>query len=263
MMSAIPPLDREVDERLYLSSLSRALDVLESFDHSNQRMTLARIAERTGAHKSAINRVVQTLLYRGYLTEGGAPGYALGSRVMDLTFEYLRSHPYVIRAAPVMAELRRTLGERVDFSLFEYTSIIYALRMQSRRETLNASLVGRRLPSFATSGGRACLACLPDDLVRDILERSERTQFTPRTVTDIPSLMQIIAQAREDLYCMVDGEYLRDEIVVAAAIRGPNGFPVGAIHVAGTQSELTREQIMETVVPHLLRGVREIQGATF
>jgi len=263
MMSDMPPLDREVDERLYLSSLSRALDVLESFDHANQRMTLSRIAERTGAHKSAVNRVVQTLLYRGYLTEGDTPGYGLGSRVMDLTFEYLRSHPYVIRATPVMAELRSTIGERVDFSLFEYTSIIYAVRMQSRRETLNASLVGRRLPSFATSGGRACLACLPDDLMRDILERSELTQFTPSTVTDIPTLMAIIAQAREDRYCVVEGEYLRDEIVVAAAIRGPNGFPVGAIHVAGTQSELTREHILRNVVPHLSRAVREIQIGEF
>ena len=251
--------DREVDERLYLQSLARALDVLESFDPSRRQMTLSEIASAVGAHKSAVHRTVQTLLFRDYLREGDDRGYMLGSKVLDLTFEYLRTHPYVIRVTPIMAELRRNVGERVDFSLFDYTTIVYAVRMQSKRETLNASLVGRRLKSFATSGGRACMALLPDALVEDILERHPRTRLTPDTIIDLPTLMERVRQARRDRYSMAIGEYLPGEIVVAAAVRGANGLPVGAIHIAGLQSELSPEHMREAIVPLLLEAVRAVE----
>ena len=57
------------------------------------------------------------------------------------------------RATAVLLELRRNARERVDFSLFDDTCIVYAVRLQSKRETFNATLVGRRLPSWCSSGG--------------------------------------------------------------------------------------------------------------
>ena len=249
----------EVDERLYLQSVARALDVLESFGPGRSQMSLSEIAQAVGANKSAIQRTVQTLQARNYLRRGDQRGYMLGSRVLDLTFEYLRNHPYVIRVTPVMAELRRNVGERIDFSIFDYTTIIYAVRMQSKRETLNASLVGRRLFSFGTSGGRACLSLLPDEVVMDILERSPRQKFTPHTATEIPELMDRIRQAREDRYALAISEYLTGEIVIGAAIRGPNGFPVGAIHIAGMHSELSVDHMRANVAPLLMEAVRAVE----
>ncbi|MFC7609091.1 IclR family transcriptional regulator domain-containing protein [Teichococcus aestuarii] len=60
------------------------------------------------------------------------------------------------RATPVVIDLQRSTGERVDLSLFDGTTIVYALRRQTKRETFFATLVGRRLPSFTAAGGRAC-----------------------------------------------------------------------------------------------------------
>lgn len=251
--------EKEIDERLFLQSVARALDVLESFGPGRSQMTLSEIANAVGANKSAIQRTVQTLQSRNYLRRGEQKGYMLGSQVLDLTFEYLRNHPYVIRATPIMAELRRNVGERIDFSIFDYTTIIYAVRMQSKRETLNASLVGRRLQSFATTGGRACLSLLPEDLVLDILERGPRRKVTPQTITEIPELIDRIRAAREDRYAMAIGEYLTGEIVIGAAIRGPNGSPVGAIHIAGMQAQLSVEHMRENVAPLLLEAVRAVE----
>jgi len=48
------------------------------------------------------------------------------------------------------------------------------VRRQTKRETFYATLTGRRLTSFSTAGGRACLAHLPRAEVEAMLARADR-----------------------------------------------------------------------------------------
>ncbi|MFC7555625.1 IclR family transcriptional regulator [Pseudoroseomonas wenyumeiae] len=103
-------------------------------------------------------------------------------------------------ATPVLHELRKSVNERVDLSLLDGPDIVYVVRLQSKRETFSATLVGRRIPSFCSSGGRAMLAALPEEEAMRILEASDRTPLTPRTITDIPKIVRKIGEARRQGY---------------------------------------------------------------
>lgn len=257
-----PAVREGADDRLFLQSVERAMRLLEAFGQQPRPLSLAELASATGLDKSAAQRIAHTLQVLGYLERGaGGSGLVPGKRLLDRSFDALRMNPLVERATPVLQELRRTVQERVDLSLFDGISMVYAVRLQSKRETFFATLVGRRQPSFSTSGGRAVLAALPPAEAEAILEQSDRQQLTPKTVTDLPGLRRKLAEARRDGYALAAEETLLGEIVLAAAVRDREGRPVAAIHVAASLAEWEVETFRRRVGPLVIEAARALSQA--
>lgn len=225
-----------VDDRLFLQGVQRTMQLLEAFSRHPRPLSLAELAAAAGLDKSSVQRIAHTLQALGYL-DRQPNGLAPGKKLLDRGFDFLRTEPLIERAVPVLHELRKAIPERVDLSLFDDTSVIYAVRLQSKRETFSATLVGRRMPTFCTSGGRAILAALPEAEAEAVLARSDRTPLTPSTITDLPGLRARLAEARRDGFALCLEESLRGEITLGAAVRDAEGRPVAAIHVAASLAE--------------------------
>lgn len=251
----------EADERLFLQSVARALDVLEIYARDPKPKSLGEIAAAAGINKSAAQRIGQTLLSRGYLEQSDQGGLTLGRLFLERSFDYLRSNPLIERATPVLTDLRKISGERVDLSLFDAKhdnlSIVYAIRLQSKRETFYATLAGRRLPTFISTGGRSCLALLPDEAVADILTRSDLRPITPKSITTLDELWGKVQEARRDGYAFAAEEALLGEIVLAASIRS-GGVPVGAVHVAGSLSDWSPGDFRKRFAPLAIEAARAL-----
>jgi len=254
----------KIDNRLVLQSVSRTLDVLEAFAVAPNPKSLGEIAQAAGINKSAAQRIGQTLLGRGYLEQAENGNLRLGRQLLDRSFDYLRSNILVERAMPVLMDLRKAAGERIDLSLFDAVhdnlSTVYAARLQSKRETFYATLSGRRQPTFATTGGRACLALLPDETVCDILQRSDMTPLTPRTTVTIDGILAKVQETRTNGYAFGAEEALLGEVALAAAIRGADGIPVGAVHIAGSLSEWTEEEFRRRFAPLAMAAAAALHG---
>lgn len=235
-------------DRLFVEALARSFRVLEAFASKPVAMSLSEIAAASGVDKSAAQRLVHTLVQIGYL-EKSPEGIVPGRRVLERSFDYLRSNPLVNHAIPVLADLRRTVNERVDLSLFDDLTMLYVVRMQSKRDTFYAHLIGRRVPTFCTSGGRAVLSHLDDDEVLDILQRSDRRKVTPRTTVEIDEIRKRIDEVRDTGYSLAIEEVLVGEVAVAAAVLDRNGRPIGAIHVAGSLAEWKPEEFVARCGP--------------
>lgn len=248
------------DERLFLQSVARALDVLEAFAASPHPMSLGELAQAAGTNKSAAQRIAQTLLGRGYLERGRDGGLVPGRRILDRSFDYLRANPLIERAMPVLVELRKAANERVDLSLFDDLTTIYAVRLQSKRETFYATLAGRRVPTFASSGGRACLAQLSDAAVDDILARSDRRPLTQKTLTEPARIWRKVKEARRDGYAYATEEALIGEVVLSAAVIAGSGRPLGAVHIAGSLSEWSLEDFRKRFAPLAIEAARALSG---
>jgi len=247
-----------VDERLFLQSVARALDVLEAFAQSPAPKSLGEIAKAAGINKSAAQRISQTLMSRGYLEKSPKGSIALGKRLLDRSFDYLRSNQLIERSTPVLNELRKMTGERIDLSLFDDTSTVYAIRLQSKRETFYATLPGRRIPTFLTSGGRSCLALLSDDIVSDILARSDFKPMTPKSKITLPEIWAKIYEARADGYAYSSEEALLGEVALATAITDASGTPVAAIHIVGSLSEWSISDFRQRFAPLALEAARAL-----
>ncbi|MFD1378844.1 IclR family transcriptional regulator [Fodinicurvata halophila] len=158
----------------------------------------------------------------------------------------------------MLLELRRNVRERVDLSLFDDLRVVYAARMQSKRETFHATLVGHSVPTFCSSGGRAILSCLEDAEVADIIARSDRTPFTPKTLTDPGAIRDKVAEAREKGYALTLEEILIGEIAIGIALPDSSGRPCGAIHLAGSLSEWEPEEFMARFAPLISEAAADI-----
>jgi len=236
------------DQGPYVEALVRGLRVLEVFSASPKPMSLSEIAQAAGFDKSAAQRLTRTLVGLGYL-EKTTGGVVPGRRILERSFDYLRATPLVTRAIPILADLRRTVNERVDLSLFDDTSMIYIVRMQSKRDTLHAHLIGARVPTFCTSGGRAVLSHLPEEQVLDIINRSDRRKLTPRTTTEVKDILQRIAEVRETGYSLALEEVVIGEVALGAAVLDENGRPIAALHVVGSLSEWAPQDFVQRVGP--------------
>ncbi|NRC57226.1 helix-turn-helix domain-containing protein [Mesorhizobium sediminum] len=140
---------------LFVQSLEKAFKVLEAFGSGDQYLSLGEIATLSNLDKAAAQRCVHTLVETGYLEKDPRTArLMLGKRCLDLTYNLLRTNPLVIAATPVLMQLGRDIGERVNLSLFDGTSLIYAVRTPSGDDSYFVSaLIGRRIPAFCSAGG--------------------------------------------------------------------------------------------------------------
>lgn len=247
------------EDSLFIQSLARGMSVLEAFREADGPLSLAQIAAKAGLTRSAAQRLVHTFRKLGYLTlsEDGR-GFRLDLQILDLTHDYLRLNPLVRRASPVLLELRRNVRERVDLSLFDGRRMVYAARMQSKRETFFATLVGNSVPTACTSGGWAVMAMLPDDEVNKILEGQQIPQITPRTLTDPSAIWEQIALARANGHALAIEQILMGEVALGVAIPDADGRPIAAIHIAASLSEWAPEDFRRRVAPLAAEAVRSI-----
>lgn len=226
------------NDPLFIQAIGRAMQVLSVFHGTGKPLTLNEIAAAAGMGKSAAQRVVHTLRQLGYIQRAADDrGYVPGIRILDHARDYLRLNPLVVRAAPVLMELRRNVRERVDLSLLDGLRLVYAARLQSKRETFFATLVGQSVPVYCTSGGRAVMAHMSDAEVEEIIARSNRRKITQKTTTAPDQIRAKVRETRRNGYALALEEVLEGEIAIATAILAPDGTPLGAIHIAGSLSE--------------------------
>ena len=235
---------------LFVRSVEKAMGVLSAFHQADGPLTLADLAQRAGIDRSAAQRMVHTLRALGYVRrDAGGHGFLPGLRVLDHTLDYLRLDPLVRQATPVLQELRSAVRERVDLSLFDGPRVVYAVRLQTTRQTLNASLVGHSVPSFCSSGGLAMLSRLPEREARAIVAGSDRRPFTPHTLTDVEAIMEKVAEARVHGFALALNQILVGEIALAFPVMDASGAPVAAIHIAGTLADWEPEAYLRRMVP--------------
>lgn len=247
------------DDHLFVQSLAKGMSILEAFRGAEGALSLSQLAARANLSRSAAQRIVHTFRKIGYLTltEDGR-GFRPDLPILDLTHDYLRLNPLVRRASPILLELRRNVRERVDLSLFDGQRMVYAARMQSKRETFFATLVGNSVPTFCTSGGWAVMAMLPDDEVDALLAACDYAPWTPRTLTDPELIRAQIALARQNGHALALEQILMGEVALGVAIPDAAGRPVAAIHIAASLSEWDPEEFRRSVAPLAAEAVRSI-----
>lgn len=260
---ATPPAPEAVarDARLFLKSVEKTFAVLEAFGESPFPLSLSEIARLSELDKSAAQRICHTLLVLRYLEREPVTGKLVpGKQLLDRSYDYLRHNPLVERAVPILIELRKSVQERVDLSLFDGGTVVFAHRLQSKREVFSATLVGRRIPTAVSTGGRACLAHLLDEEVRQFLDHPSLRQFCPNTTLDPDANFEHVMAARRNGYALAVEEMALGEIAIGAAIVNASGYPVGAVSIAASLSEWEPAGFAQKHGPLVMAAAQALSG---
>ena len=94
----------------------------------------------------------------------------------------------------MLDEVAAATGETVHLGRLEGSDVIYTAKRESIHPLRMHSAVGRRLPAYATSLGRALLAELPLEQRRGMVPE-HISAITPNTTTDKDAVLDIIDRA--------------------------------------------------------------------
>jgi IclR family transcriptional regulator, acetate operon repressor len=226
-----------------MSTVGKALSLLEVVSRAERGMGLGEIARLCGTDKATARRLLVELGRHGFIEQDfETKKYDLGSapvrlaRIRELRFPFLRI------GAQVADELAERVGETVHLSKFageRLSTVHVAESAKAHRVSLD---VGTILPLHATASGLAFLSgCLPQD-VTDYLS-GELQKFTEHTVTSRSALKKQIAEARERGYSICEQGLENGTISAAAPIQAEGGQPVGTVAIAAPLIRVDHETL--------------------
>lgn len=255
----IPDADQPKPGDSYVQSFARGLSVIRAFGERHPQMTLSEVAAATGLTRAGARRILLTLEHLGYVNSDGRK-FRLTPKILDLGYAYLSASPLWALAQPEMEALAEHTGESCSISVLEGTDIVYILRVATHKIMRVNLSVGSRLPAWATSMGRVLLGGLPQAACDAILAASNIQPLAALTVTDIPTLRQIIARDRARGYSYTTQE-LEDSLrSIAAPIIDRNGTVIAAINISGMVNRNSESQMLETFLPLLLKAAQNISA---
>lgn len=250
----------EPDDRDYVQSMVRGLEVIRVFGRLNPRMTLSEVAHQTDMTRAAARRFLLTLVKEGYAETDGKY-FSLRPRVLELGFAYLSSNGIAEAAQAAMRDVVAGTGESCSAAVLDGDDIVYVCRVPSARVLAIGLSVGSRLPAYCTAMGRVLVAGLPEDRRAAFLERTPIARLTPRTVPDRAALARAVEEAARQGWAAVDQELEEGLRSIAVPVRDASGRVAAAINASVHAGRTTVEELRERVLPVLLEASARITAS--
>lgn len=260
----MPDADRSVPDAVFeeeaagavpaysLESVDNALRILQLLDARGQ-LRVYEAAEELGVARSTAHRLLATLRYRGFVTQDAQghvyrPGHVLAQ--MGLHAFARRDIRQVARRH--LEDLCTDLGETVHVMVLEGNGVRFVDGVEGSQPLRVGLRIGILLPAHATAGGKALLATLPTEQIRDLYPRGASI-LTPKTVHSLQDIEAELEEVSRAGYATNFGESADGVAAVAVAVRDPLRRPVGSIAVAAPLERMPRARV-PGVVSRLQQG---------
>lgn len=243
----------------FVASLAAGLSVLLTFDENHASMTLSEVAERANIDRAKARRYLLTLHALGYVHKNKRQ-FSLTPKTLSIGASYLGGvhHHDIIQF--YLERVTEKTGESCSFAVLDGDEVVYIARSAAKHRLLSISIsIGTRLPAVYTSIGRAILANIPNDQLKDYVDNVELIAHTPYSITDRNQLLQALQQAKESQYVIVDQELDTGLRSLALPVYKSNNELIGAINVSTNASRISYATLMEEFLPTLRDCAEQIQ----
>ena len=148
-------------DRKFANTLARGMGVLRAFRASDDGLTHAQIAERTGLPKPTISRLTYTLCELGYLSHGGRnERFRLGPAAVALGSVATLSIGFVELASEMMQRLANETGTLTLIAVRDGDRMLLAKTWRPVGVATIWLEPGHRIPIKGSSSGLAVLATM-------------------------------------------------------------------------------------------------------
>ncbi len=231
---AEPASPARADDLPYsVSTLDRAIDVLEAFSHNSPELSLKQIAARTGLHKATAFRLLATLSRRGLTIKHPMTGrYRLGFELISLAEIAKGQTSLVAEALPVMRQVRDQLNETVFLCVRVGDHRVDIEQVEGLQNIRRVLTLGEQKSLYAGAGSKVLLAAMSDAAIEAYLGRTKLVAHTKTTPTNAKAVWTEIQTIRHHGYAEGWDERDSGGAGAAAPIFGPSGEVIGALAIA-------------------------------
>lgn len=243
-----------------IESVDNALRLLMLF-HDHEVIRVAEASEALGVARSTAHRILAMLQYRGFaVKDPSTKAYKAGSALRDIGLAAVRRMDLRSVTRPYLEGLRDEVGETAHLVVLQGTNVMFLDCAESSKALRVASRTGMTLPAHCTSVGKALLAELSTEHLRQLYPGNVLPGVTPNSVTSRVELEAELARTRQLGYSTNAGE---SELgvssvgtVIPDAVRHP---PFAAISIAAPTVRMDERRVR--VVGELVRRTATAIGA--
>ncbi|WP_179118266.1 IclR family transcriptional regulator [Saccharothrix sp. ALI-22-I] len=239
------------------NAVTKVVLVLEALSSGYR---ISEISRKTELPTSTVHRILQELAGLGWVRVDAEHRYLPGVRLMSLAGQAATGSGITQIVRPVLQRLCSSTGHTVHFALRSGEEAVYVDKLQGDRAYAMRSRVGLSIPLHSTAIGKAILAGLPEDEVRDILTRTPLKAMTSHTITDPDRLIAHLTLIADRGYAVDDKENEEHTRCIGAAILDHNAVPVGGISVSALAFDVDRTKV-RTYAPLVVAAAREASQA--
>jgi DNA-binding IclR family transcriptional regulator len=216
-----------------VKSAARVLDLLECLARTQEGMTFAMLQSAMDIPKSSLHALLDVVASRGYVDLAKKKRmYSLGIKTWECSQAYLRQHDIVREAQTVMERIAAATNETVQVAKLDGAENVYLAKADSTHPLRLQSEVGARLLAHATGLGKALLAFLPPEEVRQRFSGTRLPRMTANTITDLNHLADELSATRDRGFGIDNEEYTQGLFCVAVPILDSLGEPVIAMSIS-------------------------------
>lgn len=233
--------------------VERAFGLLEALIKAQGSATAGELKATTGLAGPTVHRLLHTLLHLGVIHQLPDRRYALGANLVPLGEAATRQLGGL--AVPQMQSLVAELGESVNMAAMESETVVYIAQAPSPHSMRMFTEVGRRAYMHSTGVGKAMLATMEPDRVREVLASTGMPAMTPKTLTKTEALLEQLPVIAQQGYALDDEEQELGVRCLAVPIQqGPTRM---GLSISGPTARMD-DSFVRHAVPLMTRTAAEI-----
>ncbi|MDT2596196.1 IclR family transcriptional regulator [Enterococcus dongliensis] len=250
-------MEKNTEKKLYGSVLLKAAKILDTLAKDGGK-TIQELSKETGITPSNLSKILETLIYIGYVIRDEAKLYYLGTKFMEYNTQNIEAERLLAISRPYLEELRAALNETIHLSVLENNKVVYIDKLEPQNQGIYmTSRIGLSRPLYSSGMGKAILSTFTQPQLSAYLDQTELVQLAKNTITDRAALTADLAEIRKRGFSIDDEEQEDDGYCVAVTIEKHDRV-VGAMSVSFPKFRFS-EEYRQKVVTELLTTKANIE----
>ena len=181
-------------DRTGIQVIARAAAILRALKDHRAGLSLGQIATAVNLPRSTVQRIIGALASeRLVIAERNGGGVRLGPELGALA--EAASYNVVERCRLILTQITHETGETTDLAVLRGAGMIFLDQVPGLHRLRTVSSVGEVFPLTNTANGRACLALMPEDQARQLIEQEWARMGTGGNLEDFLSELDDIRDA--------------------------------------------------------------------
>lgn len=241
-----------------VQSVDRTLSIIEVLSDYEEGLGITDISEKVNLHKSTVHRLLNTLIYKGYVMQDSSTNkYGLTLKLFELGNKRVEQMNLVSVAEPYLKELMERTEEVVHLVVREKSEIVYVSKVEPQKTIRMYSRIGKRMPIYSTAVGKAMMANMNEKELDKLWNESDVRKLTEKTIVDLGQMKEHLEEVKLKGYAIDEQENEQGLRCIGAVLKNYNGNICGAISVSGSILSFTEDKV-EKFAPYLIEYARII-----
>ncbi len=232
-------------------AVDKCFAILELLAQSKEPLGISDMSGKLSLNKSTVYNISHTLVDLNVLENQRDGKFTFGTNFYILANMAGKRSTVIQLARPYLEEINKKTNLSVFLGLRSECQAILIDKVDSDHGIKVSSEIGMKMPILAGAGIKAMLSQLSDEVINDILARTELKRYTPYSIIDKAVYKEEILEVRKRGIAYDMGEYIESMVGFGVPINACGKDVQVAIWAAGLRNQITdssRHWLVESLI---------------